>query len=404
MSEEGSASALRVVVRSRFFRAAVVALFFSGIGVSATTPLLTLFLVGELGASLSVAGLYYLTNLAAPFAGFLIGRLSDRSGNRLVTFRICAVVGAVGWTVNALAQAVWVPFVVSVLALSIAGAAMGQLFAACRDELNRHPTPVDNQVIALVRMAFTAGWVLGPVLGSWFGGVAGLRPLLLASAGCLLIQVLPLGRQRIERFSRTDESAPDRRPSRGRIVPLLIFMALTVFAMAGDTIKFGYLPIYMDQELRFPPILRGTVIGIQPLLEFCLMPIAARLADRFGGLKVLPVGVAFGVAGHLAYATSSSAAGLFLGQLLTAVLWSCIGVLGVTIAQELYPERVATASGLFMSSIPIAGAVGGLIAGIAVGPVGLPRVFLIPAVLSLIGCLGLIVLGRYVRRSRPSAD
>lgn len=391
-------TAIKVVLGSRFLRAAVVALFCSGIGVSAVTPQLTLFLVEELHATLPVAGLYYLTNLAAPVAGYLVGRASDRSTDRLAMFRVCAVVGSAGWLVVGLAQAIWVPFVVSVLALSIGGAAMGQLFAACRDELSRHPTAVDNQVIALVRMAFTAGWVLGPVLGSWYGSVAGLRPMVFATAACVLLQLVPLGRQRVPRFQRPELPGSAQDPGLRRMLPLLIFTALIVLAMAGDTMKFGFLPIYMEQQLHLSPLLRGAVIGVQPLLEFALMPIAARLADRFGALRVLPVGVAFGVTGNLTFAFSSGPAGLLAGQLQIALLWACIGALGVTIAQDLYPERVATASGLFMSSIPVAGAVGGLIGGFAVGTFGLPRVFLLPAVLTVIGCVGLVVLDRALRR------
>src|SRR3954451_23267454 len=138
-------SAARIVAGSRFFRAAVVSLLLSGIGLSATAPQLTIFLVSELGASLPVAGLYYLTNLAAPIAGYLIGRISDHRGNRLMLFRVCALAGAVGWTVIGLSRSVWVPFVMSIAALSIAGATMGQLFAACRDHLTRHPTGADNR-------------------------------------------------------------------------------------------------------------------------------------------------------------------------------------------------------------------------------------------------------------------
>lgn len=401
MGQRGG-SAIGVVLRSRFYRSALVALFLSGIGVSSVTPQLTLYLVTELGATLPQAGLYYLTNLAAPFAGYLIGQLSDRRSDRLVLFRVCAVAGAAGWTAMALAQQVWQPFLISVLALSVGGAAMGQLFAACRDELSHHPTGVDNQVIALVRMAFTAGWVIGPVVGSWFGSAAGLRPMLLATAACVLLQIVPLGRQRVARYTRPDSPAGSGR--NGSPARLVIFLALIVCAMAGDTIKFSYLPIYMDQQLHFSAVLRGAVIGVQPLLEFALMPLVARLADRFGALRVLPVGVAFGVAGSVAYALSDSAVGLFTGQLLVAVHWACLGALGVTVAQELFPERVATASGLFMSTIPVAGAVGGLIGGSAVGSYGLPGLFWLPAGLAALGCLGLVVLGEVIRRGRGHGD
>jgi SET family sugar efflux transporter-like MFS transporter len=49
---------------------------------SAVAPQIGIFLVTDLGASLPTAGLFYLTSLAAPVAGYLVGARSDRSGNR----------------------------------------------------------------------------------------------------------------------------------------------------------------------------------------------------------------------------------------------------------------------------------------------------------------------------------
>lgn len=387
----------------------MVGLFFSGIGLSATAPQLTLYLVNDLGASLSVAGLYYLTNLMAPVAGFLIGRLSDRSENRLVLYRICAVAGAIGWMINAFAHAIWVPFVVSICALSIAGGAMGQLFAACRDELNRNPTGADSRVISVVRMAYTAGFILGPVLGAWFGSLVGLRPVLLATAACLLLQIVPLGTQRVQRYRRVQEitDGGSAGPAAAETGPaaLIIFSTLTVIAMAGDTIKFGYLPLYMDKNLGLPASLRGAVIGLQPLLEFCLMPVAGRLADRFGPLRVFAVGISLGAIADIAYATSTSVTGVIIGQILVAGQWGCVAGLGVVIAQDLYPSRVGTASGLFMSSVPIAGALGGLIGSIGAAKLGLPHVFFPPAVLSALAFVGMTFLWSAQRhRGRTVSD
>ena len=50
-----SESALRVVVRSKFYRSAFLALLIAGIGLSAATPQLTLFLVRELELSGHIA-------------------------------------------------------------------------------------------------------------------------------------------------------------------------------------------------------------------------------------------------------------------------------------------------------------------------------------------------------------
>ncbi|RZT16689.1 SET family sugar efflux transporter-like MFS transporter [Kribbella sp. VKM Ac-2569] len=387
-----SESALGIVLRSRFYRSAFLSLLVAGIGLSAATPQLTLFLVRELHTPLPVAGLYYVTNLAAPLAGFLVGRWSDRSQDRLLWFRICSVIGAAGWLAMAGSTAVWMPFVISALALSVAGGSMAQLFAACRDELSRHPTRAENRVVATVRMAFTTGWILGPVFGSWFGGVFGLRALLVATAVCVFAQMIPLGRQRVERYDAPPAETPDERRRIDQMMPLLIFTAVCVLAMTGDTIKFGYLPIYMAEQLHVSDAMRGAVIGIQPLLELLLLPVVARLADRFGAIRAMTAGAVLGLAGNLAYALSTSVVGLFVGQALTAGLWACVGALGVSIAQRLYPEGVGTASGIFLGAIPLGSAIGGTIGGIGVAAIGLPHVFFIPACLTAVAIVGFTIL------------
>src|ERR1700735_5192264 len=79
-------SAARSVWASPLYRGATVALFLSGLGTSAAAPQITLFLVNDLHVSLTTAGLFYLTNITAPLAGYLIGARSDRSGKRLGLF------------------------------------------------------------------------------------------------------------------------------------------------------------------------------------------------------------------------------------------------------------------------------------------------------------------------------
>jgi hypothetical protein len=64
-------SAARTVWASPLYRGATLALFLSGLGTSAAAPQITLFLVDDLHVSLTTAGLYYLTNITAPVAGYL---------------------------------------------------------------------------------------------------------------------------------------------------------------------------------------------------------------------------------------------------------------------------------------------------------------------------------------------
>src|SRR6202034_1552790 len=97
-------SAARSVWASPLYRGATVALFPSRLGTSSAAPQITLFLFNALHVSLATAGLFYLTNITAPLAGYLIGARSDRSGKRLGRFRWCALAGFLGWVAMALAD------------------------------------------------------------------------------------------------------------------------------------------------------------------------------------------------------------------------------------------------------------------------------------------------------------
>ncbi|HEV2529017.1 MAG TPA: MFS transporter [Thermomicrobiales bacterium] len=396
------ASVLSIVWNSPFYRAATLSLLLAGTGVSAAMPQLTLFFTQELGASLSLAGLYYLTNLAAPIVGFQIGRMSDRQSDRLPLLRICGLIGMAGWLAMAAATQMWMVFAISVVALSVSGATGALLFAAVRDELSRKPTAADNRVVSTVRLAYTIGWVVGPVWGSFFGSVVGSRVLLVSVALLTGAQILPLIRHRVARFviaAPRTVAAVGRRGEFRAMVPLLMFAGLCSIAVSGDTLKFSYLPIYMDEELGTSDAVRGTVMATLPATELIVMPLAAVLADRIGPWRVVVGGMTMGVLANLSFALSDGVIGLFAGQILMAGVWATLAGLGVTVAQQLYPQGVGVASTMFFSSLALASTIGGLVAAVAVGSLGLPQIFFVPTVLCALGVAGLGVLGVWHARS-----
>ncbi|GAA3571847.1 hypothetical protein GCM10022197_30540 [Microlunatus spumicola] len=370
---------------------------------SVAVPQLTTFFVTDLGATLPQAGLYYLTNVTAPVVGFALGRLSDRQPDRLRLFRIGALVGAAGWTAMGLATQLWMPFVISVVALGVAGAAGAQVYAAVRDELNRRPSGMDVELISTVRMGFTLGWVLGPVVGSLAGGFFGLRTVMLLTAALSALQLVPMIGVKAPRFvaAAAVPTPGDRRPtvgSRRALLPLLSFCALVTVAACGDTVKFAYLPLYMSQQLHLPAAVSGGVIALQPVCELALMPLAARLAGRHGPMKIVMAGTVCAIAAHLCYATSTSVVGLVVAQVLLSAMWAGMAGLGVSVAQDLYPSGVGLASSTFMSSILFASTVGGLLGSLFVSVLGVPGVFVVPAVLCTLALVGMALLARRLGR------
>jgi SET family sugar efflux transporter-like MFS transporter len=402
----------------------------SGIGISVTLPQITLFLVEELHLTDAQAGLYFLTNLTAPIAGYIVGSFSDRARSRLRVFRLSALAGFIGWVLMGLAMQAWMPFAINALLLSVAGAGAAQLQAAVRDELNSRPTPADNEVVAAIRMAMALGWILGPVIGAVLGAVIGLRPLLVVTGLCVLLSLVPLiGVRTPSPVVREAASTPLRRqgepqpaasdspavvpahsaepaqpiaPTRAThsLVPLLVFTAVYVLIMCGETVKLAYLPLYMDGGLHLDAGTRGAVIGLQPLIELLLMPLAALLASRFGMMRVLLVGAVMAVAAHVAYALAGQVAMplalLISGQVLMSGVIATFGVLGITVAQRLVPSRVGMASSLFLSAYAVNAAVGGFLGSIGSTWLGMPHLFWIPAVIAALGAIALIALNGVV--------
>jgi SET family sugar efflux transporter-like MFS transporter len=400
---EARPSALRATFSSPLYRGATLALFLSGLGVSAAAPQIALFLVNDLHVSLTTAGLYYLTNLTAPVVGYMVGARSDRTGKRLGLFRLCAVVGFLGWMAIAFSTQAWMPFVISAVVLSFAGAAGSQLFAAIHDDLEVTKSPVADGVVSVVRMALTGGWIVGPVLGSFLAAAFGARSMLIATAIFTLAQIVPLGFLRSNSILRPVAGTVEAKVGSEHViqrkgfrvlVPLLTFTGLYVLVYAGEPIKYSYLPIYTHDIMQLPPVVSGAVIGIQPLIELILMPVAVVFARRIGMMRLMVFGAAFGVAANLCFALTNSAVGMFAGQILMGGVWGIFAGLGIIVAQRLLPGAVATASAIFMSSTAIASALGGLTGGIGVSFLGLPMVFVLPAIYGLFATIGIAVMSR----------
>ena len=399
-------SSFGFVLRSPLYRRATASLFFAGLGISIAMPQLSLFLVQELDASLPVAGLFFLTNLAAPVLGFVVGRWSDRMTDRLFLFRVGAVVGLVGWVLLAFTTEVWMAFVVNFTLLGFAGATGSLIFAAVRDQLTHAPTGADNRVMSTVRLGFSLGFMTGPLLGSVLGGVAGLRITLIAAGLCTVLQAAPMIGQTVTRAvpdqALSANGAADqnsRRPA--SLVPLITFLGLCVLAMGGDTIRFAYLPIFMELQLGTADWLRGAVISVQSVGMLVFIPIMGILADRFGAQRLVVVNVLLGVGANLGFMIASSEWMLITATLLKAAMWATRGGIGIYVAQDLYPTGIGLASSLYFSAIRFSAAIGGIAGGLGVGWFGVPGVFAVPALMCVAAAAGLLVQALLMRRARP---
>ena len=182
----------------------------------------------------------------------------------------------------------------------------------------------------------------------------------------------------------------------------MTFLGLSVLAMCGDTIRFAYLPIYMELQLGTPDWLRGVVISTQSVGMLVFIPIMGVLADRFGAHRLVVVNVLLGVGANLGFMAADSELVLIAATVLNSAMWATLGGIGITVAQDLYPNGIGMASSLYFSAIRFSGAIGGFAGGLGVGWFGVPGVFAVPALLCVVAAVGLLIQA-IVRHRTPDA-
>jgi SET family sugar efflux transporter-like MFS transporter len=184
-----------------------------------------------------------------------------------------------------------------------------------------------DSIVNVVRMALTAGWVVGPTLGAWLAAGAGLRVMLAVTAVCTAAQLLTISRRRDHPTAPRSSVGLQLEGGRAEthmdvadavrtapsdkatgMWPLLIFTGLYVLVYAREPIKFGFLPIYMRDDLRFGAGPSGAVIGIQPLVELLILHFTIMLARRIGAVPLMAAGALLGVGANWCFATTGTAA------------------------------------------------------------------------------------------------
>jgi len=383
----------------REYRALGLVMVLAGMSVSSYLPLVTLFLVDELGASVSLAGLFTLTLLAAPVTAVYVGRWSDRGIDRAPLMAAVAIWLAAGRVAMALSP--------SFAAAVVAGLAFGafafvlnaQVFAALKDVFERKGEKREATIASTVRTGYALGWAVGPLVGTLLAGWFGYRLALGSTAVFLIAVLLPLRGLDVRGHHSRSDGAEGERPRRLGGAALWVFALVCVLALTGEMIRLAYLPILAVGELEIGLAVFGWLMSIAPVVELAAMPIAGVLADRFGLVRLLGAGMGLGALGFGVFATSTGAPALFAGQVLNACFIAAVLGLGVTHAQRLSPGGAGLASSVFFGAQAVAGVTGSLAGSAAVLVLGLPALFFLPAILCL--AAGALLLASASARRAP---
>ncbi|UJJ55553.1 TCR/Tet family MFS transporter [Rhodanobacter thiooxydans] len=335
------------------------------------------------------------------------GALSDRYGRRPVIL-ISNLGLAVDFVVLALAPALWLLFAARIL-LGMTAASFSTANAYIADIM---PKEKRATAFGILGSAFGLGFIIGPGVGGFLGGIALRLPFWVAAAlalgnflyGCFILpESLPKERRtaRLELHSAHPFGSLKLLRSHPQVLGLAVVLFLVYLAHYVLQTVFV---LYADYRYHWGPQAVGYVLMLVGACDGAVQALlTGRLAPRFGERRVLLAGMLFGVGAFLVMGAADTGGVFLLGVPLLALWGLAMPPIQSIMTQQVDPSEQGRLQGAIGSLGSFAGIFGpylfAQIFALSIAPsspVHLPGVaFALSAALML---AGLVVAARVTRR------
>ena len=146
-----------------------------------------------------------------------------------------------------------------------------------------------GRVSGIVMSGTSIAFMVGPSLGGWLYEAGGIRAPFLLVAGLAVATALAFLWIELPPPAEATEPVPVRTVLRSRQVAVC---AAVVVAISGTlTMEEPVLPLFLNAKLGLGPARLGLLFGCGALASAILHPIYGRLADRWGGRRMMLTGL-----------------------------------------------------------------------------------------------------------------
>jgi multidrug resistance protein len=194
-----------------------------------------------------------------------------------------------------------------------------------------------GRVVGVVMSASNLGVIVGPSLGGWLYELGGIRLPFLAVAGAAALTTVALLLIRI----------PDRTAARGapmvRILKHRAIVRCAVVAAAGSAtyaMLEPVLPLVLDARFALGPSRIGLMFAAAAIASAILHPLYGRLSDRWGGRRLMLVGL---VAGALLLPIMNAPTDWVWMTVAMVIVFACFGL--VVTPSLTYMAEAASSAG-----------------------------------------------------------
>jgi SET family sugar efflux transporter-like MFS transporter len=394
-----------------------------GLTLAFVSPFMPLFLGSSLHATPPRVALFLFSMpLAAVGVGTVIGRISDRPGQRHRLLLVAGVASGTAYGIFSVVHSYWVLLAVALTLMAVGGSMLALIFAYVREVLDREFSANAAMGISALRMLVSVSWVAGPALGAYLIASIGFSGLWAVTAAAYpFILVLLLMVRRSAATSRyavggsasrgatastatastatastatastatastataSTATAPaaaasvatppattsaDARPSTvegkpGRGTLIATSVAFILMQSAGG-LGVMTAPLFVSVVLHHSIREAGLVLGLCAALEIPLMLLFGAMTRRFTLGRLVLVGGSVGSTYFALASLTGAVWQLAALQVINACFISAVGGLGISYFQELLPSALGRATTMFTNSNRLSGMLAGGIFGL----------------------------------------
>ncbi|WP_339289622.1 sugar efflux transporter [Paenibacillus sp. FSL E2-0201] len=368
-----------------------------GMGISLSTPFLSIYFTEQLGVSVGMFGIFLATTLVAGiWISTLIGRRSDLGLNRKHIYLVATLCNALAFGGYLLIQDFTILFIYMIVFTALGAPGMPQLFAIAREAVNKSDFTDTAFANSTLRSAFSLGFITGPLIGTLLIAAVGFKGIFSGTIGVFLLVAL-LVFLFLKSNTELSSNKAEVKVKSFRLIQnrniLLPFLILILMYVAHWTSSINT-ALFITNNLGGTTSDVGLVSSICAALEIPFMIMLGLLSAKYSNRSLMMCGAILGGAYYLVVILSGAMWQMLAAQVLLAVFVAVISAIGISYIQDLLPSMPGYASTLYSNSSTIGRLIGSLVGGGLATLVGYRYSFVLCFVLITIALIMLAVSGR----------
>ncbi|RKF15811.1 MFS transporter [Alginatibacterium sediminis] len=335
---------------------------FNGLSFSFIYPVMSFFLVQELQSPPILIGVYTIcVTLSGLIISQVLGYLTDKGLSAKTSYCLSLLSISIASGIFSIADNYWQVWLAGIVFMGIGAASMPLLLTIIREAAIQQNRDV-RDMNAVMRATISLAWIAGPPLAygliAQFGFTASFGSASIITALTVVLAIYSLPNTGIKAKDSQQE------PNTPISFHIWLLCLVLLFVNMANGMYGTAMPLYSLNERDLPAYLPGLLFGVAAGLEVPIMIIASRLANHFGTQKLMGIATICGAVFYTGIYSASQGWHFIALQLCNAIFFGVFASLGVTVIQEMLPNRPGFASALFSNSMRAGMMIGTSLTGI----------------------------------------